>query len=206
MLSGKKDVDQAFDQLILCVSKCVQEQYDIIKKLAGVQDSTKIATSLQLAEKLEKIKSQITNSRNEWNGLFYSNESLQVTPVSEETKNTVADRTSWKKANDSIRVETQREDGPAYSNTFPLSLFKDMARAAFDFIEQNGYVKTSDVFISMKNKIIAESDYKRAPRIPVYATFKVLASEQLIKVDENNSHKYIRVASQKNFNEWISNL
>lgn len=58
----------------------------------------------------------------------------------------------------------------------------------------------------MVNKIIAESDYKKAPRLPVYATFKVLMKQNLFKTAEGNSHKYIFVNDKSSVLSWIEPL
>lgn len=198
-----EEVNQAFDLLISCMDECVQDNYERIKKLANEQNGSEISSSLEMAQRIEKIKNQVISSSNEWKGLFVVYKENDTAQVSEKSKNDVADRTSWKKADNSIRIETQRIDGPAYSNTFPLLLFKRIAKSAFAFTQQNGYVKTSDVYNSLKNEIISGSDYKRAPRMPIYATFKVLVKEKLFKIDENNSHKYLRMVSSEEFNKWL---
>lgn len=206
MADKKPDVSQAFDSLISRIDECIQGSYNTIQGFAADHDGSKIESSIAAIQEIERIKTQVCASKNAWKSLFTVAQASGTVPAGKPRLNDVADRTSWKKANDSIRVETSRVDGPAYSNAFPLTVFKKIAKSAYDFAQQNGYVKTSDVFNALKNEIIANSDYKRAPRMPIYATFKVLVKENLLKIDENNSHKYLQTTTKDDLDHWLNSI
>lgn len=157
-------------------------------------------------EKVDLFIKKVQGLKKEWlNLIFGDDENVDNDGVDREEISATA-RTSWTITNGKIRIETERIEGKPYSNVVPLTLFKQIIFCALNHIEKNKYVKTTNVLNDMGNEIMSKSDYKRAPRIPIYATFKVLMKENLFKNDEGNSHKYLLAESKEMLINWVDNL
>ncbi|KNZ69316.1 hypothetical protein Tfer_2113 [Thermincola ferriacetica] len=175
-------------------------------------DTDEIRKLLDQEDRIKTFLSQVEELKFSWDSAIQGGGNFNTSMDNYDGKDEyegnkdVSARTSWRVAGDSIKIETKRQDAPPYSNVFPILLFKEIALMGLDFIERNGSVKTTDVVNVLENKIIATSDYKKTPRIPVYATFKVLVKEQKFKIDEHNSHKYLLAVPKDKFKSWIDQI
>lgn len=207
--SNYDNVVSAIELLADSVTKYENALMDSIAQLAKDRQTEQIRETLAQTERVKCFFESITDLKDKWSNVVNGDddELLNTPIVSEDTdKRVVTARTSWKVAGDSVKIETARPDGPPYSNVIPLSIFKEIATNAVKFIERNGSVKTSEVLNLLSKKIISQSDYKKTPRIPVYATFKVLVKENILKIDEHNSHKYLLGISKNKAISWIEEL
>jgi hypothetical protein len=174
---------------------------------------------LSKAEKIKTFHEDLKRLKPSWKSMLISSDNLNNTETSilglERVgkvtsqgidNQDVRTRTRWSHDGISIKIETDRVDGPAYSNVFPVSLFEEISKAAIDAIEKSGAVKTSEVENRLRSKIMSESDYKKTPRLPVYATFKVLVKENIFKIDEYNSHKYLLSVPKNQAILWLNNI
>lgn len=91
---------------------------------------------------------------------------------------------------DILKVETAGSDGRTLSNLIPIPLFRQIISTTLEYIDEQGYVKVSDVLNDLKEEIVEQSNYKKSPRIPVYMSFKALEDRSIFKVSETNSHHY----------------
>ena len=197
------DIIEAFEFLEDVLREREGSIMDLIADLAKSRDLTKIQTESKKVEKVKDLLNKVAELKYQWQGIFVD---FKENGNEIDDKDAVHERTDWKVSNGHIKIETKRPDGPPYSNVFPLSLLIEITKVAIDFIERNKYVKTADVLNVLENKIISESDYKKTPRLPVYATFKVLIKENIFKIDENNSHKYLLNTPKNNVTAWINSL
>ncbi len=178
----------------------------------GSAETNEIRKILDQEDRILSYIAIVQDLKEKWDDVVYGNNNFESTnsntneDIQDDNKKDVSARTNWKVSGDSMKIETERYDGPPYSNVFALALFKEIALIALGFIERNGSVKTSEVVHLLSNKIISTSDYKKTPRIPVYATFKVLVKENKFKIDEHNSHKYLLGVSKEKLNNWIEHL
>lgn len=176
---------------------------DSISELAKARQLNKVGEIYNQAEKVDSFLNLVCELETQWLKITNGNEKEFEENDNEKE---VAERTSWAIVGNNIRIETKRIEGPPYSNVFSLSLFKEITRTAISIIEKNNWVKTSEVEKILGKKIMAGSDYKKTPRIPVYATFKVLVKENLFKIDTNNSHRYLISNSKASLINWLDDL
>ncbi|PGM61411.1 hypothetical protein CN947_13430 [Bacillus cereus] len=157
-------------------------------------------------EKVDLFIKKVHGLKNEWINLtFDEDKQLDGDGVNREEISATA-RTSWTINDGKIRIETMRIDGTPYSNVVPLDLFKSIVFCALKYVEKYKYVKTTNVLNDMHDEIMLNSDYKKAVRIPIYATFKVLMKENLFKNDEKSTHKYLLAGSKEQLINWVNNL
>lgn len=192
-------VSSSLDELSEGMTAYEEELADEIGELAkqrnwqGIQDRTEYAKNIRsFAHKIMALKE-------EWdrlNGLDDTSGTNHADDADADNLPVTA-RTRWEKIGDKIRVQTEGGRS-AYSNIIPIWLFKDLALAALNQIKSSGYVKTSDVLNVKLDTIVEKSDYKRAPRLPVYVTFKVLVKEGVFENPDRNSHRYTLVGGNEN--------
>lgn len=211
VLSNRNGIYTDINEGIDLVKTLLDEYEDEILQSAGVLLKEKklhlIQSQVALAEKVKNFRVKFEELKNEWNNDFQNIEVASSNIIEEREGNLgVHDRTNWWISDGTIKIETKRMEGSPYSNVIPIELFQEIAKTAVEFLYRRKFVKTSDVLKLLQDDIVANSDYKKTPRIPVYATFKVLVKEKLLKVDDNNSHKYIAVTSKDNFLKWIDNI
>lgn len=177
-----------------------------VAQYAKNKDISAIPQQIAKAEKLKNYIVKVSELKRELNSLHFG-EQTQIAKQNESDKEIAAyERTEWWIVDGAIKVETKRPDGTPYSNIIPIAIFSSIAKVASDFIYNKGSVKTSDVLKILQNDIVSQSDYKKTPRIPVYATFKVLVKEKLLKIDDANSRKYIKCTPIDQFNQWLKSL
>jgi hypothetical protein len=157
-------------------------------------------------EEIDLFIKKIQGLKKEWINLIYGNDEQLDSDGEEREEISVTARTSWTITDGKIRIETERPEGKSYSNVIPLGLFKQIIFCALNHIEKHGFVKTTNVLNDMGNEIMSKSDYKKAPRIPIYATFKVLMKEKFFNNHEENSHKYLLTGSKEDLINWIDKL
>ncbi|MDU2241860.1 MAG: hypothetical protein E7E23_14925 [Paenibacillus sp.] len=199
------DVIDGLDYLLSTVMEFEDSLMDSVAQLAKERKPHLITKQLIIAEKIKDFSVKVEQLKTEWLNINGGEQLIDYKTIEDEKKG-VHERTEWWIADESVKIETKRLEGSPYSNVFPLAVFKEIATAASDFVFKKKFVKTSDVLHLLQNEIISHSDYKKTPRIPVYATFKVLVKEKLLKVDDTNSHKYIANCSKEQFIKWIENL
>lgn len=195
-----------FEKISGLMDRYMQEEWGAIQDLSYEDDSDTIRALIEHLERVKSIKQDarlvfkkfvmevdLKNSRIEDKKYIFSNKN-------------VTERTQWKITDDMVKVITERNDGVPYSNVIPLSIFKDIVLTALQLIEEKGSVKTGDVTQELKDKIVSSSDYKKTPRIPVYASFKVLLKEGMLRVNETNSKEYLLNRQAKEIKEWVNAL
>lgn len=201
------DVISAMDMLSESVNKYEGSLMDSIAELAKNRQSEQIRETLLQADRIKIFTESINELKLRWNEVIIGSDkfaSIESKDNNDDGSNReVTARTTWKIADNSIRIETDRPDGTPYSNVFPSSTFKEIAKTAVSIADKNGSVKTTEVLNLLGGKIVAQSDYKKTPRIPVYATFKVLVKEGVLRIDETNSHKYLLGLSKAKAISWI---
>lgn len=199
------DVIEKLDHLYSTVMDVEDSLMDSIAKLAKERKTHLITRQLILADKIKEFSVKVEHLKSEWLSINSEEQLIESKKQGSEKKG-VHERTDWWVADSFIKIETRRLEGSPYSNVFPIKLFKEIAKVASDFVYHKNFVKTSDVLNILQDEIISQSDYKKTPRIPVYATFKILVKENILKVDGNNSHKYIANCTEEQFKKWIENL
>lgn len=208
------DLDLAYNNVINAIEHFYDSvnQYDDalhrhIEELAAKKKRNEIWLILSRADRVEKFKTQVLELKNLWQEVI----SNKIEPAGdgnrrEDRKRGITTRTTCEINKGAVRIETERnESGTPYSNIVPLDLFKEISLTAIKLIQQNGFVKTSNVVDLLANEIVERSDYKKSPRVPVYLTFKILLKNNILQLDENNSHKYL-LGSKPNPIRWIENL
>lgn len=128
---------------------------------------------------------------------------------SEKDMKDVADRTTWKKENDNIRIETMRPDGSSsYPNIIPVNIFEEIVKTIIDqFIRYNkDYIKTSTISSLLNDKIIQETNYKKSPKTLVYSVIKVLIKENILENKENYKRMYVLKKSPQNVLRWLESV
>jgi hypothetical protein len=200
---NENEITETFEKLECALKEREDFMMDNIAEFALSRDLEKLQIESKKVEKTKEFLNKVIELKYQWQNTSSEDRVNRVVDENSE-KDAVCERTDWKISNEHIKIETKRQDGPPYSNVFPISLFKEIIKVALDFIDRNKYVKTADVLKVLENRIISESDYKKTPRLPVYASFKVLVKENLFKVDENNSHKYLLNTDKNHVISWMN--
>jgi hypothetical protein len=205
-------VNVAFQQLIEEIESYEAGIGEEISQLAAKREWKEIETKTELARQVKQVVIDVENIQAIWEKLLSGEkvdriESSSVPSTADELS--AADRTTWDTFKDvtgnKIRVETSGGSSN-YSNVIPLALLVDIALKALEIVEQKGYVKTSDVLKAMEQKIVSTSDYKKAPRLPVYVTFKVLTKGGVFTNVGENSHRYTLNGDREVFLKYLDNL
>lgn len=208
--NNMRNVLEAFDVLLKDISSYKENVWGEITFQATEKNISRITI---LSDKLKKIESfyhDVDSLKNKWvkfndqpSESNVSNSDEDLSGVGTSTKA----RTKWYTTNDGdFHIDTERVEGPAYSNVFSVDLFKTIATTIADMIDQKGSVKTTEVVNKIGDEIINRSEYKKTPRMPVYATMKVLMKEGLIDTQEGNSHKYIFAKDKADIISWLNTL
>ncbi|MEW5067913.1 hypothetical protein ABVK62_09050 [Bacillus subtilis] len=197
----QENVLEAFVALAESIQAEEEKIADKIGDYAKAKDWDAVTKESERGQRMKQLEQQVLALKEEYTRISLIDEIGEgnAEPL------TAIERTKWELQGDKIRVETET-GGTPYSNVIPVSLFKEIANCALYLIEQSEFVKTSEVFKIMSNKIINQSAYKKAPKLPVYVTFKVLAKEGLFKTLENNSRKYELGSSKAKIEDWLNTL
>lgn len=192
------------------IKKYEEDTMDMLGDLAKEKESDKnrIRKILSVAEKIEYAGKTIADLSRTWVEIIDEKSKLEKTSdismnekcESDSTvdKKKIKNKTTWEIADNKIRIQTERDDGSTFSNIVPALTFRTISIKAIEIASKRNYVKTSDVVRELEEEIIRESDYKKTPRVPVHATFRVLVEKNILQIDENNSHKYLLAAESKN--------
>lgn len=189
-------VSSSLDELSEGMSAYEDELADEIGELAKQRDWQNIQERTEYAKQIRAFAHKIMALKEEWDRLNGLEELSGTEPAGEADSLPVTARTRWEKIGDKIRVQTEGGRS-AYSNVIPIWLFKELALTALNRIQTSGYVKTSDVLNVKLDTIVEKSEYKRAPRLPVYVTFKVLVKESIFQNPDRNSHRYTLVGNNE---------
>lgn len=190
-------VSSTLDELSEGMIAYEEELADEIGELAKQRDWQAIQDRTEYAKHIRSFAHKIMALKEEWDRLNGLDDATAPETADEVDNLPVTARTRWEKIGDKIRVQTEGGRS-AYSNVIPVWLFKDLALAALNQIKASGYVKTADVLNVKLDTIVEKSDYKRAPRLPVYVTFKVLVKEGVFENPDRNSHRYTLVGGNEN--------
>lgn len=203
------------DSLESFKNKILQEY---IPKFSRNENIDEIRNTLQIVEQVKKYLNELEKLRKSYNEIFsyyiQKNREVDEEDVEENEENEkdikdVADRTTWKKENENIRVETIRPDGSSsYNNIIPVHIFDEIVRTIVDqFIRYSkDYIKTSTISSLMNDKIIQETNYKKSPKTLIYSVIKVLIKENILENKENCKRMYILKQSPEYVMKWLSNL
>ncbi|GAA3409575.1 hypothetical protein ACFFNY_33845 [Paenibacillus hodogayensis] len=190
-------VSSALDELSEGMTGYEEDLADEIGELAKQRDWQSIQNRTEYAKHIRSFAHKIMALKEEWDRLNGLEEAAEPVAAGDADHLPVTARTRWEKIGDKIRVQTEGGRS-AYSNIIPVWLFKDLALAALGQIKTSGYVKTADVLNVKLDTIVEKSEYKRAPRLPVYVTFKVLVKEGVFENPDRNSHRYTLVGGNEN--------
>lgn len=130
------NITGAFEILLDSVESYEQLLMEQIAILAIKEKNTQgIKDAINQVEQVKGFIDKINRLKNNWVSVFgkgteSSEEEMGTTDIS------ATARTSWQTIDGKIRIETERPEGPPYSNVFPLSLFKDITKFAVDIIEK----------------------------------------------------------------------
>lgn len=192
-------VSSSLDELSEAMTAYEEELAEEVAELAKRRDWPAIQERSEYARHIRSFAAKIMALKEEWdrlNGLADDAGEPGGHTAGDADSLPVTARTRWERIGDKIRVQTEGGRS-AYSNVIPIWLFKELALAALARIQSNGYVKTSDVLNAMLDAIVERSEYKRAPRLPVYVTFKVLVKEGIFENPDRNSHRYTLVGGNE---------
>jgi len=159
---------------------------------------------------------ELAKLRNSYNQAFgsyiYSNNGEDTEEIEEENEKDikdVAERTTWKKENENIRIETVRPDrSSSYPNIIPVHIFEEIVKTIIDqFVRYNkDYIKTSTIFSLLNDKIIQETNYKKSPKTLVYSVIKILIKEDILENKENYKRVYVLKKSPEYILKWLKNI
>ncbi|MEF3304849.1 hypothetical protein [Paenibacillus sp. GYB003] len=189
-------VSSSLDELSEGMAAFEEELADEIGELAKRRDWQAIQEKTEYAKQIRAFAHKIMALKEEWDRLNGLDDAGPAEYEGDPDQLPVTARTRWEQIGDKIRVQTEGVRS-AYSNVIPVWLFKDLALAALSLIRANGYVKTADVLNGKLDTIVEKSEYKRAPRLPVYVTFKVLVKEGIFENPDRNTHRYTLVGGNE---------
>lgn len=201
------------DSLENLKNKILQEYIPDCSKSGQVEE---IQNALQVLKQVESHMNELAKLRNSYNQAFgsyiYSNNGEDTEEIEEENEKDikdVADRTTWKKENENIRIETARPDGSSsYPNIIPIHIFEEIVRTIIDqFVRYNkDYIKTSTISSLLNDKIIQETNYKKSPKTLVYSVIKILIKENVLENKENYKRMYVLKKSPEHVLKWLESI
>lgn len=174
-------------------------------------------SSVEIISECKKYQKKVAELKKNWNEfiiankLFPSGIDVDEEPEDEDEESSISviDRTSWKRVNKYIRIETVRPNNkqPPYSNNIPIELFKEVVLSIVEQFERykKDTIKTSSIEVLMRDRIVSESDYKKATKSFVYSIFKVLQKESLITPYENMKRIFVLNVEPEEILKWIEN-
>ncbi len=202
------------DSLENLKNKILQEYIPHCSKNGQVGE---IQSLLQLIEKVESHMNGLTNLKESYKEIFKSyiidnNEEEDNEEIADEDEKyikDVADRTTWNRENENIRIETVRPDGSSsYPNIIPVHIFEEVVKTIIDqFVRYNkDFIKTSTISSLLNNKIIQETNYKKSPKTLVYSVIKVLIKENILENKENYKRMYVLKEEPENILKWLESI
>jgi len=194
-------------------NKILQEYIPDCSKNGRVED---IQNALQIFEKVQNHINELAKLRNSYNQVFgsyvYDNNIEDKEEIEEENEKDiedVANRTTWKRENDNIRIETVRPDkSSSYHNIIPIHMFEEIVRTILEqFVRYNkDYIKTSTIASLLNDKIIQETNYKKSPKTLVYSVTKVLIKENILENKKNYKRMYVLKKNPDDVLKWLQNI
>ena len=201
------------DSLENLKNKILQEYIPDCSKNGQVEE---IQNALQVLKQVESHMNELAKLRNTYNQVFesyiYSNNEEDTEEIEEENEKDikdVAERTTWKKENKNIRIETVRPDrSSSYPNIIPVHIFEEIVKTIIDqFVRYNkDYIKTSTISSLLNDKIMQETNYKKSPKTLVYSVIKILIKEDILENKENYKRVYILKKSPEYISKWLKNI
>lgn len=193
-----EDVSASYDLLEDGLSnlenKILQEYIPNSSKKGEVNE---IKKALEFLEQIKNHKLEILKLRNLYNGILSDDNSQEIEEYEEENEKDivdVVDRTTWSKESDNIRIVTIRPDNSgSYPNIIPINIFDEIIKTIVDQFSRYSkeYIKTSTIASLLNDKIIQETNYKKAPKTLVYSVIKVLIKENILENKENYKRMYV---------------
>ncbi|AST58061.1 SMC domain protein [Thermoanaerobacterium thermosaccharolyticum] len=201
------------DSLENLKNKILQEYIPDCSKNDQVEE---IRNALQILEQVKSHMEELAKLRNSYNQVFgsyiHSNNEEDNEEIEEESEKDikdVADRTTWKRENENIRIETTRPDGSSsYPNIIPVHIFEEIVKTIVDqFVRYNkDYIKTSTISALLNDKIMQETNYKKSPKTLVYSVIKILIKEDILENKENYKRMYVLKKSPEYISKWLKNI
>jgi hypothetical protein len=201
------------DSLENLKNKILQEYIPDCSKNDQVEE---IRNALQILEQVKSHMEELAKLRNSYNQVFgsyiHSNNEEDNEEIEEESEKDikdVADRTTWKRENENIRIETTRPDGSSsYPNIIPVHIFEEIVKTIVDqFVRYNkDYIKTSTISALLNDKIMQETNYKKSPKTLVYSVIKILIKEDILENKENYKRVYVLKKSPEYILKWLKNI
>ncbi|SNX54483.1 hypothetical protein [Thermoanaerobacterium sp. RBIITD] len=201
------------DSLENLKNKILQEYIPDCSKNDQVEE---IRNALQILEQVKSHMEELAKLRNSYNQVFgsyiHSNNEEDNEEIEEESEKDikdVADRTTWKKENENIRIETTRPDGSSsYPNIIPVHIFEEIVKTIVDqFVRYNkDYIKTSTISALLNDKIMQETNYKKSPKTLVYSVIKVMIKENILENKDNYKRMYVLKESPEYILSWLKNI
>ncbi len=201
------------DSLENLKNKILQEYIPDCSKNGQVEE---IQNALQVLKQVESHMNELVKLRNSYNQVFgsyiCSNNEEDTEEIEEENEKDikdVADRTTWKRENENIRIETVRPDkSSSYPNIIPVHIFEEIVRTIIDqFVRYNkDYIKTSTISSLLNDKIMQETNYKKSPKTLVYSVIKILIKEDILENKENYKRVYVLKKSTEYILKWLKNI
>ena len=195
-------------------NKILQEYIPYCSKNGQVEE---IQNALQIFEKVKNHMNKLSNLKGSYKEMFSSymidnsqeEDNEETDEDNEKDIKDVADRTTWKKENENIRIETLRPDGSSsYPNIIPIHIFEEIVRTIIDqFVRYNkDCIKTSTISSLLNDKIIQETNYKKSPKTLVYSVIKVLIKEDVLENKENYQRMYVLRKSPEQVLKWLESM
>jgi len=175
----------------------IQGEMDKVKKTAEFTE--KIESHLKDLEVVKTIWEALIKEELEYNNVAdQEDENLEVMEAIE--------RTSWFAEDDFIRIETVRKDGKSsYPNIIPKHIFSEVTLCMVDqFVKYNKtFFKKTGIATLMKDRIIAETNYKKSPSTVVYSIIKVLLKENVLKRNQSSKRIYSLNLEPDDIENWL---
>ncbi len=202
------------DSLENLKNKILQEYIPCCSKNGQVEE---IQNALQIFEKVKNHMNELVNLKGSYKEMFggyiinnnQEEDNEEIEDGNEKDIKDVADRTTWKKENENIRIETVRPDGSnSYTNIIPIHIFDEIVRTIIDqFVRYNkDYIKRSTISSLLNDKIIQETNYKKSPNTLVYSVIKILIKENVLENKENYKCVYVLQKSPEHVLKWLESI
>jgi len=186
----------------------IRENYIPYFSMSG--DMEKVKEGAEITGEVRQHIEKLQKLNEEWKGVI----KIELNPEESEEQEDMNDskeaveRTSWHIEDDNIRIETVRKDGnSSYPNIIPRHIFKDITISILDQFDKydKQFFKKSGIAALMKEKIVADTNYKKSPDTVVYSVIKVLLKENILKRNKNYKSIYTLDMSSQEVREWVGN-
>jgi hypothetical protein len=126
------------DSLEDLINKILQEHIPDCSKNGQVEE---IQNALQILDKVKNHMNELANLKGSYKEVFggsiinnnQEEDNEEIEEENEKDIKDVVDRTTWRKENENIRIETARPDGSSsYPNIIPIHIFEEIVRTIID--------------------------------------------------------------------------